>query len=520
MSPNDPLEDQSPAAPRLTPGGYQIETKLDQDWLGTRYRACAPARQRAVLVRLLAPRLAANPAASAALQAAPARLAGLTHPHIAPLLDAGRAEGHYFMVYAEEPGQSLAARLAASPPPWPLETVLPLVQQLASALDAIHAQGLVYGLLAPAHLWLTPDGRLLLYDLGLAWPADSSSGQLLAALPPELAVMAAPELLAGGAPSPATDRFAAAALAYLLFVGQWPFPAVRDSAALVRPRPAAPADPLALAPALGRDLAEVLLTGLSADPAQRYASAQAFGTALAGALAPSWQSLGLALVNIPTGPFTLGAAAQARIVHLPAFAMTVFPVTNAQFAAFIEATGYVTQAEREGWGMAFTGVRWTQTPGATWRAPHGADSRILDKAQHPVVQVSHADAQAFCAWAGLALPTEEQWEKAARGADGRRFPWGESWRPELCQHAGSPLRGAAAVDAFAGDASPFGVRGLAGNTWEWTVPAYAPASPYLVLRGGAWPHAEPYLTATFRYYALPGYRSDALSFRCVHSGQV
>jgi formylglycine-generating enzyme required for sulfatase activity len=71
------------------------------------------------------------------------------------------------------------------------------------------------------------------------------------------------------------------------------------------------------------------------------------------------------------------------------------------------------------------------------------------------------------------------------------------------------------VDAFPGDASPYGVRGLAGNVWEWTDSPYEPGSAYRVLRGGAWPHDQRFLTTVFRYYALPGYRSDALGFRCV-----
>ena len=141
-------------------------------------------------------------------------------------------------------------------------------------------------------------------------------------------------------------------------------------------------------------------------------------------------------------------------------------------------------------------------------------SDLAGRELHPVVQVSWHDAQAFCEWAGLALPDEEQWEHAARGSDGRLYPWGDRWRPELCNHAQSGWRGTTPVDAFPGDASPYGVRCLAGNVWEWTASTYDPAGAYQVLRGGAWPHDGRALTATFRYYALPGYRSDALGFRC------
>ena len=262
-------------------------------------------------------------------------------------------------------------------------------------------------------------------------------------------------------------------------------------------------------------MADVLLRGLAKEPSARYPTGAAFVAALEAAGARPWQKIGLRFAAVSAGAFTFGEGASARVISLPSFEIGIYPVTVAQFAAFVAATGYVTQAEREGWGLAFQGSRWAETAGASWRAPRSPGNSAAGREAHPVVQVSRSDAEAFCAWAGVNLPTEEQWEKAARGDDGRHYPWGDRWRPELCNHAGCEARDTVPVDFYPGDASPCGARGLTGNVWEWTASVYEPGSAYSVLRGGAWPHDERFLTTTFRYYALPGYRSDALGFRCI-----
>jgi len=171
-----------------------------------------------------------------------------------------------------------------------------------------------------------------------------------------------------------------------------------------------------------------------------------------------------------------------RTVHLDDFWIDQTEVTVGMFRSFVEATGYETTAEREGWGSPWRDgpmeEEWPQVRGADWRHPRGPESSAQD--DHPVVQVSWKDAAAYCQWAGGHLPTEVQWEKAARGIDGRSWPWGDAYdgaRGNFC-NAECPIKRwrreayddgyafTAPVGSFPDGASPYGALDMAGNVWE------------------------------------------------------
>lgn len=228
-------------------------------------------------------------------------------------------------------------------------------------------------------------------------------------------------------------------------------------------------------------------------------------------------------VPLAGGEFSMGAAVPGysddgegpvHRVCLSPFRIEPYAVTNARFAAFVEGAGYVTDAERYGWSFVFGGLLpddfqptrgvaqapwWRQVYGADWRHPEGPHSDVAQRADHPVVHVSWNDAVAFCAWGGGRLPTEAQWEYAARGGlRDERFPWGAELEPSG-EHRMNVFQGRfplenSCADGYAAtapaDAFPpngYGLYNMTGNVWEWCAdwfhPHYYETSPPVDPRG-------------------------------------
>jgi formylglycine-generating enzyme required for sulfatase activity len=183
-------------------------------------------------------------------------------------------------------------------------------------------------------------------------------------------------------------------------------------------------------------------------------------------------------------------------VRLDPFYIDATTVTNAQFAEFVKATGYKTEAEKFGWSFVFHGLLsprqkakvtrvvaglpwWVPVEGAFWYSPEGPDSNIDDRMDHPVVHVSYNDALAYCKWAGKRLPTEAEWEYAARGGlEGKIYPWGDELTPNG-QHYCNIWQGTfpeknTMRDGYYGTApaksfppNGYGLYNVSGNVWEW-----------------------------------------------------
>jgi len=182
------------------------------------------------------------------------------------------------------------------------------------------------------------------------------------------------------------------------------------------------------------------------------------------------QTATVEMIQIPPGQFLMGSndgpadERPAHKVELPAFYIDRLPVTNARFAAFLNAVGPVNSKGENLFDVDDNDAR-IHKKGGKWVADAGSDS-------HPVVEVSWAGARDYCAWAGKRLPTEAEWEKAARGTDSRKYPWGNSLPDKSRGQFNTGYNQTAPVDSFLKGASPYGVLDLTGNAWEWVSSAY------------------------------------------------
>ena len=197
------------------------------------------------------------------------------------------------------------------------------------------------------------------------------------------------------------------------------------------------------------------------------------------------------MVLIPAGEFHYGDNNQR--MSLPAFYMDKYELTTSRYAAFLRATG------RE------KPFQWNEV------------SQVSD-GDRPVIGVTWHDADAYCRQHGKRLPTEQEWEKAARGTDGRKYPWGNEEPTSRHANFGKccDWKGYATLTATGeheAGKSPYGIYDLAGNVWEWTSSVYEREGK--VVRGGSWNTDANVLVASFRYWTYPTVRDFALGFRCV-----
>ncbi|MBZ4018302.1 formylglycine-generating enzyme family protein [Streptomyces purpurogeneiscleroticus] len=269
------------------------------------------------------------------------------------------------------------------------------------------------------------------------------------------------------------------------------------------------------------------------------------------------------MVAVPAGTFLMGSEdalaypadgeGPVRTVQVDAFWIDACAVSNADFGRFTAETGYRTGAERIGWSFVFAGLLpddfpptrgvvsapwWRQVEGADWRHPEGPHSTVAGRPDHPVVHLDWHDARAYCAWAGKRLPTEAEWERAARGGlHGKVFPWGDElapggqhrmnvWQGDFPAHntEADGRYGTCPVTAF--EPNGFGLYNTTGNVWEWCADRFAsraggshpsPHRPERVAKGGSYLCHESYCRR-YRVAARQGLTPDSaignVGFRC------
>jgi serine/threonine-protein kinase len=530
-------------------GRYSLEVYLGAGAYAEVYRATDTALKRTVALKILKPMLLADSEAFARFVQEAQAAAGLFHPHIATVLDLGEADGRYFIAMRYVDGPSLDKKLVERGSlPW--DEALPLAEQIAEALQYAHNRNLVHRDIKPQNILVSENEGAVLTDFGLV-KAMTSSGMTRTGSFLGTPSYMAPEIWKGEDVTPATDQYALACVLVEMLTGKVLYGGKTPPAIMAKhfQPPALPERWPAGAP---ESLGAALSKALAQEPGDRFDTLPAFISAFQTSPPPvvshappitspaspiahrKEDELRLTLapgvtmefVRVPAGEFLMGSdkaidkkASQNECpqhkVFLDEYLIGKHPVTNLQYQVFVQSTGH-------------------QAP------PHWERGQIpRDKEQHPVVYVSWQDAAIFCEWlsqaAGRAarLPTEAEWEKAARGSDGRIFPWGNDLPDKTRCNFGLNVNDTTPVGRYSpmGD-SPYSCADMAGNVWEWAAdwydgeyyassPSRNPSGPasggFRALRGGSWFDFGLNLRVANRGRLDPSYRYGSIGFRCALS---
>jgi serine/threonine-protein kinase len=513
---------------------YIVVDELGSGGMGSVWRVHDEKLERDVALKVCSPALQADPAFRERFVREAKLLCRLDHPSIVLVHDLIDADDLLGIVMKLVEGMTLWERIQRQGKlPW--SEAGPIVASILSALDYAHGRGVLHLDMKPPNVLLEEStGAVKVVDFGIARAVgqDQRTKQTIAM--GTFGYMA-PEQEDGGELGAFTDVYAVGLVAYEMVVGRSP----------LRMRFKSPRE-------LGADLpaaAEAaIMKAVSENPRDRFQTARELlaaierdlpreGRARAGVRASAdplgwggeplpegmrrgpdapvviWATPGgveIEMVWVPPGDFVMGSDEQEnerpRHVHTLAHGYYVarHPTTWRQYLAFCQKTG------RE------------RPP-----APRpGAD------ADHPVVHVTWEDAFAFCEWAGLRLPTEPEWEKAARGTDGRRYPWGSEWDGRRVNCRASGPGKTTPVGKHPLGASPFGAHDMVGNVWQWcsdiydgqAYTAHAKHQPpegsgaNRVARGGSWSSVASFCRCARRFYQDPNAHTDNTGFRAARDG--
>jgi len=573
------MTDQQGPSHRL--GKYEVLEEIGKGGFATVYRARDSVLGREVALKVLAPQLLDDEVWEARFFKEARAVARLEHPHVATIYEIAEEEGRLFIAMQLVRGGSLADGISRDGPV-PREQALNIVTQVAEALDYAHGEGVFHRDLKPANVLLDERRGAVLTDFGFASIVGEHSMSLslsggVVGTPSYIA----PEIWEGETATAQSDLYALGCILYEMVTADKAFPG-HTPPAVMRAHFKPLALPETWPPGVPSWVETVLRQALAGEPGERYAAAAALVAALeegevkasaevevkakvetrvqAGVLAAPplsrtdsglaiatpeniaqllaltdpperiwWERAEMELCLVPGGEFLMGigeketrkwhkkyggelewytdATPQHRVA-LQAFYIGVTPVTQTQYARFVRQSDHPVPFHDKDWAKPYN---WNQE----------RKTFPPRKADHPVVLVSWHDAVAFCQWAGLRLPREAEWEKAASWGPGtgqkRVYPWGDQWDSSKCNSAeriaGRDLpthsdwkkwrdnwRELDAVTRHrdtttpvgtyspAGD-SPYGCADMAGNVWEWISSVYDPY-PYQADDGREDPHAE------------------------------
>ncbi|MCK6481414.1 MAG: bifunctional serine/threonine-protein kinase/formylglycine-generating enzyme family protein [Planctomycetes bacterium] len=553
-----PFPDASGGPPPPLPDRYRIRRFLGRGGMGRVYLCEDADLEVEVAVKVLPADLASDEAAMGAL-AREARLAARLrgHPGILQLYGFERHAGNALLVMEYAPGGSLLTRLREAGP-LEEEECRRLGASIADSLAFAHERRVLHRDIKPANVLLAGDGTPRVADFGLARVlATTSSASTIAGCAGTPSYMP-PEVIDRRPPDERSDLYSLGCVLYEMAAGEPPFLGTFAEVALQKSRPGGRVpDPREARPGISADYAAAARRLMEREPADRFADARTVARVLRGEavertrspsagrslllqdlpVEPAVRGLplppapagpppdlpagflrqggrtwclgdGSEMVLVPAGPFLMGSdrdapdEGPARQVHLSPFLVDRHEVTIWQFRRYCEAVKRPLPDQ-----------------------PPGANDR------HPVVNVTWEEAREYAAWAGKCLPTEAQWEKAARGTDGRAFPWGNAPPgDDEARYQDPGEDGPASAGSFPAGMSPCGCLDMVGNAWEWVADWYAadyyrtgpsrdPIGPVegtsRVLRGGAWNDPRERLRVTKRRRSQPGSRFGFVGFRCV-----
>ena len=533
--------------------GYAVEGRLGAGGFAVVYLVRDTNLKRKLAVKVLSPDVITSRSVLERFRREAETVAQLSHPHIVPLHFIGQKDDLVYLVMQAIGGGSLADRIEREGP-LAIDEATRIFGEVASALGYAHSRGVVHRDIKPQNVLLDADtGRALVTDFGIARTAEGGSLTATGMVVGTPAYLS-PEQVTGEPSDHRSDIYALGVMAYEMLSGKPPFTGSTPTAVLMK-RLTEPPPPLRSArPDVPEALEELVNACMAADPNERIQSAGEIPRALtgqspvsgtratttrarvtkpasrsklyvAGGVAIGVVAIALAawllssndaqpnaaaaprvdsgMVLIPAGTYVIGsnddaATRPSHPVQLEAFGLDAYEVTVAQYEEFAAARGTPRP-----WGAA---------------RPQG---------QLPVTGVRLAEAQNYCSWrhpGGGRLPTEAEWEAAARGIEGRLYAWGREWNPNAANVA-NVRDGPAPVGSYPEGRTPEGVYDMIGNVWEWTSTPFTPSygetkatnSGLYVIRGGGFSALRELGTAVARIGYDPAAERENLAgtgFRC------